>query len=467
MSETPEDICERAVGHILKKEFPAAAVLLQEALVKSPNFPEAWSNRGLCLLQLGHPFDAILHFEKAVALRPEKCAEYLNNMGASYFNLLEPDRAIDCYLKSLEQNPTGPEALMNMANSLKFKRKLPEAIEYYKKCVTVKPDYSDAHLNLSFALLENGEYDEGWKEFEWRWKSDQLPPRGLPYPNWEGEDLNGKHILLYAEQGLGDCLQFIRYVTVLKKKYPNSTVSVELRQPLSRLAKTVPGIDNIYIFGDKLPKFDFVTPMMSVPRIVGTTLDTIPWDGPYFSIEPERVDAWRQKIEGSSLNKGYKVGICWAGQSRPGRPEADAIDKRRSTVLSTFAPLAQIPGIAWVSLQKNATPEQLQPPVGMLLGHWMDEADDFYDTAALIQYLDLVITVDTSVAHVSAALGKPTWLLSRYDNCWRWLGTREDSPWYPSIRQFVQSEPGEWEPLMKKVTVELERLVEENSKKAA
>lgn len=451
----PEIQCEQAVGHMMRREFADAAVLLESALLKEPKYADAWANRGLCMIQLGHPFDAILHFEKAIALRPTSNPEFWNNLGVAYFNLELAEKAITAYKKCLELRDDD-NAYLNMGNALKFMGDIKGAIEAYRGSVRAKPDNANSHLLLSAALLQNGEFEEGWKEFEWRWKTDQLPPRGLTLPEWNGESLEGKTLLIYPEQGFGDYLQFIRYVKPIKERF-GGRIIVEVRQQMARLAKTVPGVDEVHVFGDKLPlNIDYCIPCMSVARIMGTTVDTIPWYGPYFEIDQTRVNMWHQVIDTSPLPKGIKIGICWAGMSRPGRPEADAIDKKRSTTLASFAPLALVPDISWVSLQKGPADEQLtHPPQGMTIGHWMDQSDDWYDTAALIKCLDLVISVDTAVVHVAAALGKPTWLLSRYDGCWRWMGHKAHSPWYPSLRQFWQRKPNDWGVMMEEVALAL------------
>lgn len=458
---TPEALCERAVSHIMKKEYADAAVILQDALMQVPDYADAWSNRGLCMLGLQHPFDAVLQFEKAIALRAKTNPEYYCNMGVAYYNMEMPDKAIECYNKALEINKDHPTFHMNLGNARKFKFDIPGAIAAYRAAIKCKADDANAHLMLSAALLTNGEYEEGWQEFEWRWKTDQLVRRGLAIPEWNGEPLEGKKLLIYSEQGHGDCLQFVRYAPLVKEMF-GGKVALEVRNPMARLVKTVPLVDEVYSFGEKLPPdIDYAASMMSLPRICGTTVETIPWNGPYFSVDEDRVAMWRERI--SALPPGLRVGICWAGMSRPGRPEADAIDRRRSTTLSTFAPVALVPGVSWVSLQKGPPAEQVAvPPRGMTIGEWMDEADDFYDTAALIQCLDLVISVDTAVAHVAGGLGRPVWLLSRYDNCWRWLGHRKDSPWYPSLTQFSQPSAGDWGSVMNEVSAALRKFVQEH-----
>jgi hypothetical protein len=389
------------------------------------------------------------------------------NLGAAYVECGKHDRAITCYKKSLELNGKLPQAHMNLGSALKWQGHLDEALIHYRKTVELDPKYVDGHLNRAFAELGAGNYKEGWEEFEWRWKSDQLPERGLPIQPWDGSSLEGKTLLVYGEQGHGDSLQFMRYAPMVKKQY-GGTVLIEVRQPLTRLMKTLEGIDGVITFGEEVPvsKIDYTIPVMSLPRIFGTTVETIPWNGAYFKADPTRMDLWKKNLR--KLPPGLLVGICWAGLSRPNMPAANAVDKMRSTDLASFAPLARVPGVSWVSLQKGVPRDQVEkPPTGMTIGDWTEELDDFYDTAALIECLDLVISVDTAVAHVAAALGKPTWLLSRWDGCWRWLGTRSDSPWYPSLRQFCQPAPRAWEPLMNQVAGALREFVDEKTQKAA
>jgi hypothetical protein len=227
------------------------------------------------------------------------------------------------------------------------------------------------------------------------------------------------------------------------------------------------GVDEIITYGELVPKdADCMVAIMSLPRMFGTTLETIPWNGPYLKSEPYRVSLWNEYLK--KLPPGLRVGVCWAGQSRPGRPLADQIDKRRSITLDAFLPLAKVPGVSWVSLQKGVPREQVEkPPVGMTIGDWTDMLDDFYDTAALIANLDLVITVDSAVVHLAAGLGKPTWMLGRWDGCWRWLEGRKDSPWYPTLTQFVQPQPHAWGPVMDEAALALRKFVKEHATQKA
>jgi Flp pilus assembly protein TadD len=466
LSERLIQECDHAVN-LLNTGRPAESVQkFTQILTENNKVGLAWNNRALALMQLGHPFDAVLNLEKAIELEP-KSAEYHMNLGAAYTEYDQTEKAVACYHKSLELNPKLPHAHMNLGNAMKWKGRLAEALPSYRRATELDPNYIDAHLNRAFAELEMGNYKEGWDEFEWRWKSDQLVERGLPIAQWDGSSLEGKTLLVYGEQGHGDSLHFMRYASMIKEKF-GGTVFIEVRQPLVRLMQTLANIDRVLTFGDLVPcaEIDYMIPVMSLPRIFGTTVDTIPWNGPYLKAEPYRVGLWRERLK--KLPPGMLVGVCWAGMSRPGRPQADAVDRMRSTTLASFGPLAKIPGVSWVSLQKGMPRDQIEkPPTGMTIGDWTEELDDFYDTAALIECLDLVISVDTAVVHVAGALGKPTWLLSRWCGCWRWLGRRQDSPWYPTLRQFTQPAPNAWEPMMIEAASLLRAQMQGRKQKAA
>lgn len=429
---------------------------LEKVLLADPNYAEAWNNRAGMLLKLGHPFDAIISYDRAIDLKPNM-AELYNNRGVAYVEIDRHSEAMANYEQAIALKPEFSEAYMNIGIIYGKHKNIPKAIEYYRRATELKHDNVDAHFGLAVNLLENGQFEEGWKEFEWRWKSSQMADRGLKVPMWEGEEANtpGDVLLLYSEQGHGDALQFIRYVPLIQERWKGE-VHVEVRAPLARLAKTS-GADAVVIYGEKLSeRLKCCLPMMSAPRVLTTTVASIPGVVPYLSADSHRISIWRERLK--ALPAGPKIGICWAGGARPLQPIANAVDQRRSTTLAEFAPLAQIPGISWVSLQIGDQSGQVKtPPAGMTIGDWSDEIGDFYDTAALIECLDMVITVDTSVLHLAGALGKPVWLLSRYDNCWRWMGRRSDSPWYPSLRQFIQKEQGDWAGVMEEVSQALRK----------
>lgn len=456
--KTVAQLMEDAMALSVKGDSVGCAIGLQDVLLREPNHLEAWNNRASMLLKMGHPFDAITNYDKAIAICPT--AEIYSNRGVAYVELGLLDNAMENYDKAIKLNPDLSEAYMNKAIVHWKRRNTEKAIEFYREATVRNPNNIDAHFGLGVSLLENGEFIEGWKEFEWRWKSSQMAERGIKVPRWEGEKAHSPMdvLVLYSEQGHGDALQFIRYVPLIKKAWGGKVV-VEVKQQLVRIARTV-GADGVIAYGEPLPEnLKVCVPMMSVPRILKTTLETIPSSIPYFKADPYRVKLWKQYL--AKLPDGMKIGLCWAGGARPLQPIADGVDKRRSTTLAEFGPLA-IPGLSFVSLQVGEQSAQVKtPPSGMTIGDFSEEIGDFYDTAALIECLALVISVDTAVLHLAAALGKPTWLLSRYDNCWRWLKDRKDSPWYPTLRQFRQPSDGDWNGMMNEVRGELTKLVQQ------
>jgi hypothetical protein len=257
---------------------------------------------------------------------------------------------------------------------------------------------------------------------------------------------------VYAEQGFGDTLQFCRYVPLLAA---TARVILEVPKPLLRLLSALPGVSQAVATGDPLPDFDLYCPLVDLPLAFGTTVATIPNQVPYLQADPDQVTLWRQRVEGLP---GLRVGMVWSGAPRPELPKVDNVDHRRSIPLKQLAPLGQVPGVSLVSLQKGdrATQAKLPPP-SLTIADWTEELDDFAVTAALIEALDLVISVDTSVAHLAGALGKPVWVLSRYDACWRWLRDRTDSPWYPTAKLFRQPVAGDWASVIAEVTIALRR----------
>jgi lipoprotein NlpI len=440
-----------------------AAQQLQQALLLDPTHALSWNNRGLALLGLGHPFDCILHMERAIALDPDP--SYLNNRGAAYAELGMNDKALADYDATVARKDI-PEAHNNRGNLLNIMGRTGEARAAYARAIQLRPDYVDAQLNLAFCELGAGDFDAGWKRYEWRWRSSQLVPRGLPLPAWHGERTANREsgLLLYGEQGMGDALQFMRYAPLAREQW-GGRVYIEVRPQLARLARSLNGIDGVVVFGEKLP--DEIThqqALMSCPMILGTTLETIPNVVPYLYADGPRAAMWRKNLDDLPQNYGHNllVGACWAGMSRDHQPTAAAIDAKRSMTFAQWAPLARVPGITWISLQKGPPAEQVQrPPSGMVVVDWTEQLDDWLDTAALVANLDMVVTVDTSVAHLAGAMGKPTLMLSRHAGCWRWMGHRPTTPWYPSMGLFHQAEGGDWTPALKGVERELQVMAQE------
>jgi tetratricopeptide (TPR) repeat protein len=432
------------------------AIWATELLKIDPTLAYIWSNRGDSLLNLGHPLDAILNYSKSLEL--EEVAGVYNNKGAAYWEMEKCQEALTWYNKALELDPGIPQTHMNIGHVYRWLGENKKAVEAYRQATKVDPKYADAHMGLGILLLKLGQFKEGWEEYEWRWKSDQIVTRGLKKPEWKGEDLAGKSILVYGEQGLGDIIQFSRYARVLVQRYPTCKVIVEGRQQVRRLLETIQGVDVIN-FGEKFPEVDYGVAMMSLGGILTPSFDQIPPSSHEFVLDPIDVERWKEKLDLAPIPKGFRVGICWAGRARLANKMALKIDVLRSTTLDAFAPLAKIPGVIWASLQKDAPSDQLKtPPTGMTIVDYTEDMYDFYETACVIENCDLVITVDTAVAHVAASIGKETWILGRWDGCWRWHD-RERSPWYPSVRYFAQSKPHDWEGLMAKVAVELKKLV--------
>jgi hypothetical protein len=303
--------------------------------------------------------------------------------------------------------------------------------------------------------LAAGRFEEGWREYEWRWKSKHLASshRGYQQPQWCGEDAAGKTLFIYVEQGFGDTLQFCRYVPLVKARGMN--VVLEVQPALMPLMTSLQGVDHLMVQGQEPPDFDLYCPMLSLPLAFNTRLETIPGNTPYLVAQAFAVKTWHEKMPDAKTAKGTKrVGLVWAGSARGQTQDLKVTDRQRSMAPELMEPLLKVPGIRFYSLQKTAP----LAPASFGLIDYMDECKNFADTAALIMNLDLVISVDTAVVHLAGALGKPVWMLNRFNSCWRWLQEREDSPWYPTMRLFHQPTPGDWESVVARVSAELGKL---------
>ena len=431
----------------------------REALRLRPNYPEAHNNLGNALLDLGRAAEARASYREALYLRPDY-PEAHNNLGNALLDLGRPAEAEASYREALRLRPNYPEAYNNLGNALRDLGRPVEAEASYREALRLRPNYPDAHNNLGHALLLVGRFEEGWKECEWRWKTKDMSGgvRNFSAPLWNGELIGDRVILLHAEQDLGDTLQLCRYVPLIAS---SAGVILEVQPPLVRLLSRLPGITKIVARGDSLPSFDLHCPLLSLPRAFDTTLDTIPNMTPYLSADPELAARWRKRL--ASVD-GLRVGLVWAGGQRPDPPLA-AVDRRRSITLDMMASFDEIPGVSFFSLQKDApSAGSAHPPPGRALHDFTADLYDFADTAALVANLDLVISIDTAVAHLAGALGKPVWLLNRFDTDWRWLLARDDSPWYPTLRQFRQSAPGDWNNVIGRVAAALGDLRERISR---
>jgi tetratricopeptide (TPR) repeat protein len=419
------------------------------ALQFQPDFLECHFNLGLALKDRGSIDDAIASFQRALELNPDNPDSH-NNLGNALKHKQLYREAETCYRTAIKLNPDHADAHFNLGVLFDKNGLNEEAASCFRTSIKLKPDHSQAHFNLATILLSQGDMASGWEEYEWRWKMPEMAVslRNFEKPQWNGEPGQGKTLLIHAEQGLGDSLQFCRYATLAANC--GLRVILEVQKPLIRLFISLPGVDQVIGQGDKLPLFDLHSPMLSLPRALGTTLETIPGATPYLRADEGAESDLRIRLA-SVAGQDLRVGLVWAGNPHEFSPILAAIDKRRSISPDRLAPLLEIPGLRFFSLQKDGP----LVPADFTLIDLMGEMGDLADTAALIANLDLVISVDTAVAHLAAALGKPIWLLNRFDSCWRWLAGRRDSPWYPTLRLYHQPQPDDWNSVVTEIVRDL------------
>lgn len=434
-------------------------VACARALALQPDNPEGENNLGNALMELGRTDEAMAAFRRALALHPDFPEACTNLSGALIDRGACGDAALVCR-RAVMVRPDDAKAYNNLGNALRGTGALEAAARVFYQALRLAPDDAEIHYNASAVLLKLGRLREGWVEFEWRKRREWSSFRNAPLsgPEWDGAPLDGRTLLLYGEQGYGDVLQFVRYAPLIAAR-AGGTVVLRVYPPLVRLLADLPGVAAVVSSDDPLPAYDCHLPLMSSPERLGTVLETIPAAIPYLSADPVAVQRWRDRLADLP---GCKVGITWAGDPRTEERGAHLMDQRRSLALAAFGEALRIPGIRWVSLQKGAAGQQARtPPAGTTVLDMMDEVDDFAGTAALIAALDLVVSVDTSVAHLAGALGKPVWILSRFDGCWRWLEGRADSPWYPTARLYRQAARGDWTPVLAQLAADLRRMTAE------
>jgi tetratricopeptide (TPR) repeat protein len=337
----------------------------------------------------------------------------------------------------------------NLTNIREQQNQLEEAIQLGQRSILLKPDNSDAHVNLAVALLAHGRLSEGWQAFEWRWLSHDMNKarRDYPSPPWKGEEGNGRALLLYAEQGLGDCLHFCRYALIAAQR--NWKIILEVPPLLKRIVQTMDPNFQVIAQGEPLPDFEAHCALMSLPLVTGygMSLETIPHYVSYLSPYEDDILLWRKRIEDFEQgDRRFRIGLVWAGNPSLAKEyylphRHNARDQRRSLPPHNLVPLLQNDSVRFFSVQKNGP--ALSQPHNVV--DFMSDIHDFADCAAFIYHLDLIISVDTSVVHLASAIGKPVWMMDRFDSCWRWLRDRNDSPWYPQLRLFRQKTPGDWQ----------------------
>jgi Flp pilus assembly protein TadD len=426
-----------------------AAAAYQKAVELQPGFALAWRNLGGVLLVLGRTSDAVAACKAAVAIEPGS-AEARDNLGAAHAADGDPEAAAVAAAAAIGLGPGLATAHGNLGAALLKLGRPTEAVASLRTAIQLQPNLSKAHWNLGLALLVLGDWEGGWPEYEWRWKCDALGvSRGFAQFLWGGEPLAGRTVLLHAEQGMGDVLQFVRYAPLVAAR--GGRVVLECHPELCRLLRSAPGIAELIPGGHPLPPFDVHCPLLSIPGVVGTRPNSVPAGVPYLAADPPLVESWTMRIaeQDTRLGRaGLRVGLAWAGSP------AHQNDRNRSITLGQLAPLAGAAGVRFYSLQRGPAADQAaHPPAGMDLVDWSADFRDMADTAALVSCLDLVITVDTAVAHLAGALGKPVWTLLPHAPDWRWMLERSDSPWYPTMRLFRQPRRGDWESAIRHVAV--------------
>jgi tetratricopeptide (TPR) repeat protein len=420
-----------------------AHVLLRRALSLQPGNLAIRADLGSALYEAGRPEEAIPHFRAALARTPAD-GPLLVSLGRALRATGDFPAAEAAYRDALAIT-NEPEVHNNLGNVLLARGNPEAAITAYRHAIAQRPDYGDAHYNLGMALLAAGRLADGWRECAWRLRTPKMRAAfGSLDDLWSGEPMPNQTLLLRAEQGQGDTIQFCRYAPLAANRSA-ARIILEVERSLTGLLAGL--ADEVIAQGDPLPPFDRQCPLMSLPDVFGTTLDTVPAAVPYLVPDATKVAAWQTRL---NLLPGLKVGLVWAGD--PGLGNTAMLDRRRSMRLAQLAPLAAVPDAVFVSLQKGAaSAETRTPPAGMALLDWTGELHDFADTAALIGALDLVIGVDTAVIHLAGALGRPVWLLNRLDSEWRWLLQGDTSPWYPTLRIVRQTVLGIWDGPMQAV----------------
>lgn len=440
------------------KQTKDAIEPLRQSLILEPNNPDA-------RLLLSKAYSETNNFDDSLKILSDGLVFEPGHINmkfelANVYNIINNlDESLAIYQELDHQLPNNPSILYNIAFTYKKFGDLPKALPYYNKVLEIDPNHSEALFSRGLAYLVIGDFERGWHGYEWRYsRPSQGSLRTYSQPRWDGSDLNGKTILIHAEQGLGDTFQFIRYAQLVKEK--NGTVIVAVQKPLVTLMKRCKGIDQIISLDDTPPHFDVHSPLLSLPYVLKTRLDTVPNEIPYLYSDEKLIAEWKEKL---ASDKNFKIGICWQGNDNYATPMLRTTVAQKSVHPKEFEPICQVPGVSIYSLQKMTGTDQLKEiPSTMHIKTFDGDFDQshgrFMDTAAVIKNLDLIITVDTSISHLASGLGTPTWILLPNPADWRWMIDRDDSPWYPNItRLFKQPTPGDWKSMIYEVAVELRK----------
>jgi len=480
-----------------KEAWSDALEYYQRASQINPNHIQAGVHAGVMQEKLGKRQDAIATYKQMIVNNPNSSEAY-HQLGNVYRDLEDLESALGAYQKAYELKPDNLHIIMELANALNMLDRCPEALALYQKLINIdrgiisalynfgytlkkmgdldaalaiyeevlekKPDYAHALFSRSTIFLAKGDYERGFQEYEWRWKAYDEQPQRYNRPLWEGEDLTGKILLVYAEQGLGDTLQFVRYLKYIKEHInPNVKLILETQGPLYDLLKNLTYVDEVLPRSKKPSQCHYHIPLLSMARVLKTRVDTIPSDFPYINVDPNLVEEWRKKL---SSDQNFKVGVCWQGNSGYRTLSLRKAVASKSIPLKLLEPLCDIPGVSIYSLQQVNGVDQIDTCGFADKLIQFDETFDkkhgrFMDTAAVMKVMDLIISVDTGTCHLAGALGIPTWILLPNPADWRWLLNRTDSVWYPTVRLFKQPKMGDWKSVINNVKRELQQLVYE------
>jgi tetratricopeptide (TPR) repeat protein len=442
---------EAAIAHQRSGRLREAISSFRQAAELRPNDPIIHNNFGVAL-SMARKFDeAIAQFRRAIKLKGDFAAAY-SNLGGALRETGRLEETIAAMRSAIRLSPGVLSSYINLGMTLTDLGQIDEALATYDKCLSINPDFARAHWNRSLLYLLLGNFPRGWAEYEWRWRfPEAMKNRQYAQQRWDGGALNGKMIYIYPEQGFGDMIQFLRFLPQVIAR--GGRIILESPPELLRLFQNLPGVERIILAGETPADFDVHCPLMSLAGILGATADSIPGTAAPLKADEQLARQWGQRFD--ARDDRLRVGLAWAG-----RPTHNS-DRKRSMKLADFAPLSSVGGVAFYSLQKGEAAAQIaQAPPDLRVTDWTTELNDFAETAALIQRLDLIVSVDTAVVHLAAAMGKPVWvLLSRIPD-WRWMLDREDSPWYSTVRLFRQQEPGKWDGVIERVRealTELER----------
>jgi tetratricopeptide (TPR) repeat protein len=442
-----------SLGNALRDQgrLDEALASYDRALSVRPDHADAFNNRGATLHDLNRLNEALTSYDRVLSVQPDHVGTH-NNRGNALRELNRLEEALASYERALLVRPDHAGSLSNRGNALRELNRLDDALASCDKAIVLAPNHADCRKNRAMCRLLAGRYIEGWSDYEWRWDATVSPGKRPNFANWQGEDLEGRRLLVFSEQGMGDTIQFARYLPLLARNRCRLTFLTPAK--LTRLLQPLTsGIEVVSTLG-KERKFDFQCASMSLPHRLGTDLASIPNSVPYLRAEDALIARWGERIG----EHGFKVGIAWRGNPQ-GR-----IDQGRSIPLTEYVALARLPGVRLISLQKDHGLDQLgelpdDVTIETLGENFDDGSDAFIDTAAAMSSLDLVISCDSSIAHLAGALGRPTWIALKHVPHWVWMLDRQDSPWYPTVRLFRQSERDNWQPVFANMERELRSLL--------